>query len=539
MRARKKENDQRIGVLDFETDPFEFGRVPCPFAAGVYFSKDDYFLVYGEKVNPNAPRTVREFLARLNRDLRRLPACILYAHNGGKFDFHFLIEYANPGEIVVRNGRVTEMHIGKVLLKDSWPLMPFALAQYRKTPIDYTLFEYPRRTRPENRAKIEAYLFDDCRDLHELVTGFRAIVGDRDTIGAAAFLQMRKLGIKIKTLNEAHDDMLRPYYFGGRVQAFKRGIFKGRFEYLDINSAYPYAMMNDHAHGAEYEHHTNRRKITPQSFVRAICKSAGCLPLRAEDGSLSFPHGEGEFYATGWEIQAGIKTRTLEIKKILDVWTPQTFINFSDYVRHFYAARLEAKRVGDSIGALAYKYLLNSGYGKFAQNPRDFKDYFLAPFGKAVKGYDWETDFGAVSLWSKPSYKGWGFYDVATGASITGFVRAYLWTAIQRSSEVIYCDTDSLLCRSSRVPRGDALGAWKLEGIAKRAAIAGKKLFAIEWQTPQKGEKYRVASKGARLEFADILSLCNGDTVEWENDAPTFTLGNPHFIRREIRATGI
>lgn len=524
-----KENaSSRIGTLDFETDPFLAGRVPHPFAACIYFGKSDFAVLWESD-------SKTDFITRVIRALMKLPPCTLYAHNGGRFDFHYLLEAAR-GPVQVRNGRIARMTIGNVVLKDSFPLMPFPLEAFRKTKIDYSLFE--RRRREKHRAKIIDYLIDDCADLLELVTGFRDIVGAKDTIGAAAFHQMRLLGLNIQNMNETHDDMLRQFYFGGRVQAFQRGLLTGPFLYLDINSAYPFAMMQDHAHGAEYRHHTKMpRKLTPQSFVRCIAESKGALPLRDAGNALSFPIIEGEFYATGWEILAGIETKTLRVKKILDVWEPREFINFAPYVQHFYAARLAAKKRDDKIGALAYKYLLNSGYGKFAQNPRDFREYVFAPYGKMVKGFDWETDFGDVSLWSKSSYVGRGFYDVATGASITGFVRAMLWRAICKSEGVIYCDTDAIICHKSNAPRGGALGQWKLEGKVKRAAIAGKKLYGVEWASPQDGEYYKIASKGARLEWADLLQLCKGESIIWTNQAPTFSISGASFVKRRIRAT--
>jgi hypothetical protein len=528
----KGENaSENVGVLDFETDPFLAGRIPFPFAACIYFSADDFALLW-----ESDSRT--DFISRVVRALRRLPRCTLYAHNGGRFDFHYLLEYARD-EIEIRNGRVTKMRIGDVTLKDSFPLMPFALEEFRKTPIDYAIFEKRRRESPRNRELITNYLIDDCRDLLELVTGFRAIVGDRDTIGSAAFLQMRELGIEIKSMNETHDAMFRPFYFGGRVQAFEKGILNGPFKYLDINSAYPFAMLESHAHGSEYAHGKKLppKKLLGNCFVRCIARSRGALPLRAEDGSLSFPVAETEYHATGWEILAGIETGTLDVRQVLDVWMPQSFISFKDYVSHFFALRQQAKNSGDKIKRLAYKYLLNSGYGKFAQNPRDFREYRLAPYGKNVPGFDWETDFGDISLWSKPSYKGFGFFDVATGASITGYVRAMLWKAVCRSKRVLYIDTDAMLCAQSSVPMGDALGAWKLEGIAKRAAIAGKKLYGIEWQKPQDGETHRIASKGARLSWSDLLQLCKGEAIIWENDAPTFSIAGAHFVKRRIAAT--
>lgn len=535
-RMGRKRNDV-IGTLDFETDPFRAGRIPLPFACGIFFSRNDYCIVW-ESDSKN------DFLGRIAKALRRLPRCVLYVHNGGRFDFHYLLEYADKGRIEIRNGRVISMRIGKCTLKDSFPLMPFALAEFRKTPINYAIFEKNKRDIPRNRREIVSYLLDDCADLLELVTGFRAIVGEKDTIGAAAFHNMKQLGIKINHESEEHDALFRPYFFGGRVQAFERGIFKGPLLSVDCNSAYAEAMRHEHPNGADYRHGKKLpalAKLGPQ-FIRCIATSYGALPLRAKDGSLAFPHGvETEYAATGWEIKAGLETNTLQIHKLLDVWTPTETITFRAYIEKFFSLRLKAKLGGDLIAALAYKYLLNSGYGKWAQNPRDFREYCLAPYGKNVPGFDWENDFGALSLWSKPNYREYGFYDVATGGSITGFQRAVFWRGVCSSKGVIYGDTDGLLCRSTSLPLGDKLGQWKREHAADvhvtEARIAGKKLYALKWSRPDKqGNWYKIASKGARLSWGDMLQICRGRSIIWENEAPTFSISGAHFVRRTIKS---
>lgn len=534
---RGENADDPIGTFDFETDPFLIGRIPFPFAACIFFAREDYGVLWKSDSN-------QDFIARVMRALRRLPKCTLYAHNGGRFDFHYLLESAEPQILQVRNGRVTKMRIGKVTLKDSFPLMPFALEEYRKTKINYAIFKKEKRDQPDNRKRITDYLIDDCANLLELVTGFRKVVGPRDTIGSAAFYNMRQMGLDIQSLNETHDSMFRPYYYGGRVEAFKKGIHDGRYIYLDINSAYSFAMLSSHAHGSDYIHSRTLPRVSDlgNQFIHCIAESRGALPMRSDTGDLLFPHDRGEFFATGWEIAAGIKTKTLRIDRVLDIWKPQSLINFSEYVKTFFARRLRAKKQSDKIGSIAYKYLLNSGYGKFAQNPRDFKTYCIAPLGRDVPGFNWETDFGAISLWSKPAFHGWGFFDVATAASITGYVRAMLWQAICSSRDVLYCDTDCIICRSSSVPLGDRLGQWKCEhapGVyVKRAAIAGKKLYGVEWsRSDDRGAAHKIASKGARLTFREILDLCRGKHVIWTNPAPTFSLGNIHFIRREIQST--
>lgn len=525
----------KVGVLDEETDPFLAGRVPFPFAACVYFGPNDYVVLWDTDKK-------EDFLARLARLLRSLPACTLYAHNGGRFDFQYLVEFADEGTIAIRNGRISKMMIGDCTLKDSFPLMPFALEEYRKTKIDYSIFERGQRNKPRNRRRITSYLIDDCAFLLELLTGFKKIVGNRDTIGSAAFNQMRRLGIRIESMNESHDSMFRPYFFGGRVEAFRKGIFNGPFQFFDINSAYPFAMLTPHAHGAEYRHGLRLPHVSRlgSQFIRCVADSRGALPLRTKNGGLSFPHSEQEFCATGWEIKAGIETNTLRVRKVLDVWTPVDAIRLSAFVDNVFPMKAAAKKAGDKIGYLAYKYLGNSGYGKFAQNPREFKEYRLAPFGVAVRGFEWVTDFGGVSLWQRSSYFGFGYFDVATGASITGYVRAMLWRAINASRDVYYVDTDSMICKSTRVKVGGALGQWKREGDGahiEKLAIAGKKLYGVKWSRKVDGTRYKIASKGARLEWSEILDLCNGKSIIWTNDAPTFGVTGAEFLTRTINAT--
>lgn len=526
----------KIGTLDFETDPFKFGRVPFPFACGIYFSDTDYTALW----EPN-------IIEKTVKALRKLPRCTLYAHNGGKFDFHFLIEESNCGEIVVRNGRVVQMQIGEVTLKDSWPLMCFPLEAYRKTKIDYNRFTKNRRGK--HKSEIISYMIDDCRDLLTLLIGFKAIVGNRDTIAAASFQQMKKLGIEIVSTNEQHDEMFRPYYFGGRVDAFKRGIFKGKFKYVDMVSSYPYAMLQEHPSGTDYRVHKRIKGITGNSFVHCVAESQGALPLRAEDGSLSFPHtNESEFMVTGWEILAGLDTKTVKIKKLIEVWTPQNTISFRPFVLKFFAMKAESKANGDKIAELAYKLSLNAPYGKFAQNPRDFKDYLLAPYGidpnskKEPDVWQWEADFGGVSLWWRSSYDGHGFYDVCTSASITGLGRANWWRAYCTSKGVLYGDTDAMICKGTQVSLGSRLGQWKIEPCPTcnkstkviEARIGGKKLYGIKYSC---GHTV-VHSKGARLTWCEMLDVCKGKIVQWQNPAPTFSLAGPHFLERNITSTG-
>lgn len=499
------------GVIDIETDPFLHGRIPIPFASA--FKLNDRIEKFWGK------QCIKKMVERLHK----LEPCKLYAHNGGKFDFHYLLPYAEKGRVKIIRNRIAEMAIGNVRLIDSFLLLPFPLAAYKKTEIDYTKFEKERRN--DFKQEILDYLTDDCIDLDELLSGFKAIVGDHMTIGGAAFALLKKMNYTLRASKDkgpTHDARFRPYYIGGRVQAFEIGTFNDNYSIYDINSAYPYAMTFRHPIGIKYK--TTRRLPENEHcyFASIIARSKGSLPLR-NDNELIYPTDQiaTRYNATGWEIEAGLDTNTLEIIKVEQVKIPVETQDFNEYVQFCFTERKAAKEKGDKIGDLAYKYLVNSGYGKLASNPEEYRDYLLSAFGDNVKGYEFECDLGNVSLWSRPASQRGNYYDVATASSITGFVRSMLWRAICRSDRVIYCDTDSIICRSSDVPNGQKLGQWKLEGTAEIVHIAGKKLYAAKGHFGDKTEK--IASKGARLNFNQIESIVKGATVKWKQAAPTFS----------------
>ena len=204
---------------------------------------------------------------------------------------------------------------------------------------------------------------------------------------------------------------------------------------------------------------------------------------------------------------------------------------------------MEAQDVGDEIRKLFYKLVMNSAYGKFAQSSENYCEYRLTDATENLIGLGWEplTLHGSLGdrkgswiIWSKPSLDE-TMYNVATGCSITGAVRATLMHAIHVSKRPIYCDTDSLICESLPVETGKALGQWKLEAECATIALAGKKLYAL---FDGDGVVVKQANKGVKISAADIVRVCEGAEVECIRDAPSFKLDGSHrFIDRVVRMT--
>lgn len=537
--ARKK---KLVAVFDFETDPFKYGRVPEPFCVGFYTEQPNR--IYWEHWCDSPEKVVEAFLNfidTLDDDY------IIYAHNGGKFDFFYLLKagaICNPIKLI--NGRIVKAAIGRHELRDSYAILPIPLAAYQKDEIDYRLFE--RDTRDEHRADILHYLATDCQYLYSLVTSFIDKFGVRLTIGGTAINALKEFH-PFDNQGETHDGKYRPFYYGGRVQAYETGVINGQFKIYDVNSMYPSVMRDkEHPTGSGYTVFYDDddfpldgngflvgEPLKPY-FIIVDGFNRGALPVRTKAG-LDFNVPYGRFYTTSHELQVALKHCLFDIERIIELRAPNDTIKFRAFVDEYIVGKIEAKRAGNKADELFYKLILNSSYGKFGQDSRNYADYYIRYKDEELPDEEWSIksitpDF---EIWDKPSDR-MAFFDVATAASITGASRAVLLDAIATAKRPIYCDTDSIICEDLSEVELDKLklGAWDMEAEGDMIAIAGKKLYALF----NNGEYVKMACKGANLEPADIVKIANGATVEWANDAPSFAIFGPtRFVRRKIKRT--
>lgn len=533
---------RRLIAVDCETDPFKAGRVPSPFIWGAYDGKNFYHF-----------RSTEDFVAWLRKQ-----DAIAYAHNGGKFDFMFLFKYIERTRARIINGRFVELSLGRAKLRDSFSIIPVGLGAIHKDEIDYALME-PDVREEFMDSDIIPYLKTDCVVLYDTVKAYRQAAGSSATIASNALSFSKKIGVDPGKTNKRFDDEFRQYYFGGRTECFQPGTHEN-VNVIDIVSSYPNAMRHDHATG---EVRTMGKSLDGLSdeqiergFLQVECDSAGALPIKNKDGGLEFPHRRDLYHVTGWEYLAGIETGLITRDKVHSIVTFEEKINFSPYVNHWFDYKKRHNKKTDPINYTIGKIMMNSLYGKLAQNPTRYYDYQLVEPGTPIdeeNGWEWYTNYDSQEihrrsvLW-KYEYdhgKDWinrpFFNNVATGASVTGFARAHLLRAIARIGyeRVIYCDTDSIMCTGNAwnsLPMGEELGMWEHEGCATIGHFAGKKLYGMK----MKDGAEKVASKGSKLKYEEIVRIVNGEEVLWENEAPTFSLANgTQFIKRTIRATGV
>lgn len=591
---------EHIAVLDFETEPFDnkTQRRVYPFTACLY---SDHFapVILWESHFPT-------FVEKLMKIIIDLPGeYTIYAHNGGRFDFMYLISKMR-GQISFKGRSIMAAKIGNHHLRDSFHLIPEKLAAYQKEVFDYSKNMADRRE--AHKDEIIRYMVSDCVYLLDLVKKFVGDFGLKLSIGQAAMCELKKIYPDTGKFTDGWDALIREYFFGGRVECIRgKGTFDGDYKLIDLNSAYPAAMaFKRHPVGAPETYHYRAGPPSNDTvFIDLTCRNNGALVGRTDEGETSARIPYGRFKTTIWEYETALKCGLISDVQVHYSLDCPVRTDFSQFILPLYEKRIALKQFMDDLKKqgqqlsqafieakkddMFYKFLLNNSYGKWAQNPRRFKEHYITDpgelppaswFKSTVKNKKQLTqqlasadesahaaiimgqvpsEFALPSfesdqyhIWSKPC-PAFTFNNVGTAASITGAVRATLLEAIHNSIDPIYCDTDSIICKGWRGLHMDktALGAWDLEDEFTSVVIAGKKLYAPVYKsakprTPQQlqdgmSPDWIVKSKGASgITLAELVSIVNvdGASIEKTNKGPTLDrFGNQYYLTRKIRAT--
>lgn len=518
---------KRFAVVDCETDPFEHGAEIVPFVWGFYDGK-----IYKKFFETSQ---LVDFIKEFDG--------YVFAHNGGKFDWHFVLEYLPQDDftdILMIHGRMAEFKLGKATLRDSYNILTVPLSKLGKTDFDYN--KLMRDVRQLHMPEILDYLRDDCVFLWDYLKRWFEEYPHALTLAGTAMKIWRKMGGYIPNTSIGYFKEMQKFYCGGRCEHFITGHVSGQFELFDINSAYPAVMMLEHPVAIKNESpfivtRNPRDSDYDHSFFTIDAYSEGALPIKDKNG-LKFPHGRFIFHCTGVELKTALSLDTVQIFKIIECKVPKNTMHFGEYVTRFYNEKLKCERDGDKVGREFAKLLMNSLYGKYGANPEVYTQTKLGRYGiREPDGYKFNGTLGNLALFERPlPEEKYRFYDIAVAASITGHVRAKMFETIKKSKNVLYCDTDSILCGAFSGTVSDKLGDWKKEGDVYHAYIAGKKMYLLEGDIS--GKKSKTATKGVRLTNMEIKKIAMGSTVSYEKPEPTFSKNagsGYYYIKRDVK----
>jgi len=560
--------------------------VPNPFIWGAYNGRTEEYVTFVDELS-FSPECANASVALLVA--RRLSAqvanffhdksTVVYAHNGGRFDYHYLRDEINSDEpVMMIAGRMSRFKIGEAEFRDS--LNIFQQTRLKdfggKLEIQYEKLEPEVRGIPAVREEIEKYLRVDCVDLWNNLNRYFLQYG-RGLTQAGASMRIWSRMAKIEPPRQTVEQFRRykPFYYGGRVECFKKGVAETKFQTVDANSMYPYAMLSKHPFSPSASVDTFLPSLDSdidRCLIRLQCVSDGAFPYRTDQGELVFPN-DGErrtFNVTGWEFNAAREFNAVHDIELITVHRFPLSIGFEEYITHFYEKRKLAKEADDKAENIFCKLFMNSLYGKLGSNPggamsedeeddpgAGYHEYIIVTdesMGKwQIEGYKDFKSWGERRLWVRPLPEiKHHYYNVATAASITGFARAHLFRASKQCQGLIYGDTDSLTAEDvSQLKIGKELGQWKIELTGKKYAVIGKKNYALEAEDEsimdyhgyhsreEKTGHWKIACKGARLTPSELVRAAAGETIIYKPESPTYSISReiPRFIDRKIRCT--
>lgn len=313
---------------------------------------------------------------------------------------------------------------------------------------------------------------------------------------------------EIEKLNWFFEDRLnsKPFesaYFGGRMETFKLGKFGKCYKY-DINSAYPNVIKDLRViEGVEINHNfdifendiieTNLYYCEMEIFD---FKLIGLLPFRLKSGYLIFPNKVKGYYYGCEIIQALEHNFSIKLEVIQEIQISLGKKIFEkdngiNEIQDLYDKRLKLKKKKD-LRNMVYKILLNSIYGKFAQQSgkHQFLNFYYA-------GY------------------------------ITSKTRSVLLDAVKENIEdIIFFATDGILTKKklNKLVIGEKLGQWDFEEY-KSAYVVQSGVYELTTYDNKK----TYAERGFRANFEELLKSIKKNGI-YEMESNVF-IGNKYFSK--------
>jgi len=303
----------------------------------------------------------------------------------------------------------------------------------------------------------------------------------------------------------------RESYRGGRNECFFIGkLPKDDYYLLDVNSMYPYVMkqfpypvkcigLTKWIDKKELSELLEKYCLIGRFYIKTDEPVFGIRYKR----KLIFPVGSFWATLTTREIEYALSYNYIERVDKVAIYKKEYI--FRDFVDYFYHLRLEEKYKGNHTLATFHKLILNSLYGKFGQRNevwKTIKDGVNLPDGYIEEGSDVDGKFhryrvinGRLDevIGKEESFN--SFPAIASEVCANGRLHLWWYIRIAGFSNVLYCDTDSLIVnkkgyenlRSHISP--DRIGGLKVVAVSKDVEIRKPKFYRFGDLIKAKGVK--------------------------------------------------
>jgi len=292
-----------------------------------------------------------------------------------------------------------------------------------------------------------------AQKLESMILAFGMSIQKYYSCGYIAKSYLKAKNIRFQPLrDEEIINIIKPSYFGGRIEFTQRGYFNDAYQY-DINSAYPFACM-------QLENIIDMRmkqsidKNAKYFFVDCdiMIRNRMLSPLAYRANNLIiYPSGKIRQRVDNFTFDTLMKEGSIvKIHNCFNVYTDGNK-PFEQMIKRLYKRRLNCSEDEKYI----IKIILNSLYGKFAEKRKDYINVdeataweYMDRKAGGEKGCNvLETDIGYYIR--KTQYS--KFSNLIYASLITSYTRNYMYSVMKeiKSENVIGAMTD---CIFSKVP---------------------------------------------------------------------------------------
>ena len=497
-------------TMDLETVTIGLGSathevVVAISSCGYYNNKIDtqLFLIDHNLLQINQDLAVKQLWCKyfnyleevIKNDETLIDKLTIFAHNLGNFDGYFLYkglnQHYNPTQITAMldetNTFISITNLTQLIeWKDSLRIFPCSLDKLCKN------FNVEGKSTPYNSEFNNINLFDnsellelfkeyskqDAKALYDALRTAQAVYWDEFKIDIESVYSTATLSLKVFRTNfldkdvyilpQNMDSFIRKSYYGGGTDVYE-GYAKNVY-YYDVNSLYPFAMLNPMPHNA-----LNDGKIIDlkhrslNSFFGFVEVKISC-PLNMAKPVLPFHLNGKTVYPVGsWtatyfseELKA-VQNLGYEITLIKGIEFDKTDL-FSCYVKHFYDKKKYAKTQTEREMA---KLQLNNLYGYFGRkqiglittNIRndELPNIMLTRIVKSINPLN--EDYSTILTYSNINLDmlqllnnefltigtdtNYVMSNVAIAAAVTSYARIYM-IPFKLDPNTLYTDTDSI-----------------------------------------------------------------------------------------------
>jgi hypothetical protein len=398
---------------------------------------------------------------------------------------------------------------------------------------------------------LTAYNKVDCMILWKAIAQFEEEIQSlggqlQQTIASTGMSLFRRQYLK-QTIytSEKVNQISEDSYFSSRVEDISRNC--SDFLMYDINSSFPFSMTFpqpaglteirasipdgwlDMAPGIVDPDDPRERNI----FIADVTIEVGDMvlppiPYRM-DNRVFFPIGRWRSWLTSTDIKLALR-EGCTLHKVHEVYVFEPFMDLRGYATDIYAKRAAAS---DPFRRLVLKYLLNSLYGKYAENPLK-QEMLLNPD---------EIDRDKMQLlqpgvWLREKAVPIAHRHVPISTHITAIARRtlyeYMKECYRQGLPVYYCDTDSIATRAKLPVDEKKLGMLKLEKKLEWAEFIAPKIYRGEgFELAQESGQW-VEKEKIQMAKAKGFSLGKHKSEAWERFAK-IAAGDRIGIQRQVR----